>query len=91
MRRENFYTLTKHLFSSSVKFFSTHPVPKDILVQGVPKIVLVQGLPKVVLIQGTPRVGVLAKNYFATSDGETLRDEYLSHKELKTGFIILVA
>ena len=26
VRRENFYTLTKHLFSSSVKFFSTHPV-----------------------------------------------------------------
>ena len=26
VRRENLYTLTKHLFSRSVKIFSTHPV-----------------------------------------------------------------
>ena len=29
MRREKLYTLTKHLFSGSVKFFSTHPVLQE--------------------------------------------------------------
>ena len=38
-----------------------------------------------------PRLGVLAENYFSTSDGETFGDECLCHKELKTGFRILIA
>ena len=36
-------------------------------------------------------LGVLAENYFSTSDGETFGDECLCHKELKTGFRILIA
>ena len=36
-------------------------------------------------------IGVLAENYFSTSDGETFGDECLCHKELKTGFRILIA
>ena len=36
-------------------------------------------------------LGVLAENYFSTSDGETFGDECLCHKEPKTGFRILIA
>ena len=42
------------------------------------------------LFHGCP-IGVLAENYFSTSDGETFGDECLCHKELKTGFRILIA
>ena len=44
-------------------------------------------------IEGTHTclLGVLAENYFSTSDGETLGDECLCHKELKSGFRILIA